>query len=64
MVLTEIGRGSKFFRAVGRQDHAVKRETSWGIMKLRVDGGHAIDVHEALAVIVAVAVAGVGAKRA
>ena len=33
---------------------------AWGIMKLRVSGGHAIDVGEALALVAA---AGVGAER-
>jgi len=43
---------------VGRQEHAVEREESWGIAKLRVDGGCAIEFSEAAAA------AGVGAKRA
>jgi len=40
-------------RAVGRREHAVEREASWGITKLRVDEGHVIDVSEALAVATA-----------
>ena len=35
------------------------KSTSWGITKLRVDRGHAIDVGEVLAV----AAAGVGAEK-
>ena len=31
---------------VGRQEHAVEREASWGITKLRVDGGRAINNDE------------------
>jgi len=38
----------------------VEREASWGITKLWVDGDHAIDVGEALALVAA----GVGAERA
>ena len=38
--------------------HPVEREASWGITKSRVDGGHAIDVHQALGVGVERAVAG------
>ena len=38
---------------------AVEREASWGIMKLRVDGGRVIDVGEVLAV----AVVGAGPKE-
>ena len=30
----------------------VEREVSWGITKLRLDGGRAIDVGEALAAVV------------
>jgi hypothetical protein len=33
-----------FMRTVGRQDCTVEREASWGITKLRVDKGPAIDV--------------------
>ena len=53
----------RFLRAVGRQEHAVEREASWGIAKLRVDGGHVIDVGEvlALAALAAVATGGAGA---
>ena len=46
--------------AVGRQERAVERETSWGKTKLRVDGGHVIDVSEAFALA---AGAGVGQKE-
>ena len=31
---------------------AVEREASWGITKLKVDGGHAIDVGEVLVALV------------
>ena len=53
MSLTEIGGGGECFRAVGRREHAVEMEASWGITKLRMDRGHAIDVGEALAVVLA-----------
>jgi ribosomal protein L21 len=35
---------------VGRKEHAVEREALWGITKLGVDRGHAINVGEVLAV--------------
>jgi len=38
----------RFFR--GRRECAVEREASWGITKLMVDRGRAINVGEALAV--------------
>ena len=33
-------------KVVQRQEHAVERAALWGILQSRVDGGHAIDVHE------------------
>jgi hypothetical protein len=54
VLLTEIGRGCEFFRVVGRQECAVEREALWRITKLRVDGGHVINVSEVLAAGVAV----------
>jgi hypothetical protein len=44
-----------------RREHAVEKEMSWGIAKLLVDGGHAIDVSEVLAALEA---AGAGVERA
>ena len=46
-----------------KQERAAEREASWRITKLRVDGGHVIDVSEALAVAL-VAGAGVEVERA
>jgi len=41
------GRGDEFFEGEPRQECAVEREASWGIAKLRVDWGRAINVCEA-----------------
>ena len=43
------GQGGELFEGELRQERAVEREASWGITKLRVDGGHAIDGSEATA---------------
>ena len=48
-----------FLGQLSRQEHAVEREAAWGITKVRVDGGSAIDVSEA-----SVAVTAVGVERA
>jgi hypothetical protein len=51
-----------FLGRLPRQERAVEREASWGITKLMVDRGRAIDVIEVLAA--AAARAGVGVERA
>ena len=44
---TFSGGGGEFFEGGPRQECAVEREGSWGIAKLRVDWGRAINVGEA-----------------
>jgi len=52
--------GGEFLGRFPREERAVEREALWRITQLWVDGGHAIDVSEALAV----AAAGAGVERA
>ena len=47
------------FTVVEQQERVVEREVSWGIMKLRVDGGCVIDGDEALALAAGAERAGV-----
>ena len=47
-MLTDFSEGGgEFFEGELRQECAVEREASWGIAKLRVDWGRAINVGEA-----------------
>jgi hypothetical protein len=39
-------------RVAERREHVIEMEALWGITKLRVDGGHVIDVCEVAVVVV------------
>ena len=61
MILSEIlAEEVSFLGRLPRHEHVVEREALWGITKLWVDGGRAINVSEALAA----AAAGAGVERA